>query len=69
MGTTTVRTVRMKTATLDKNPVVPWTFKIMSKAGRQDMGKRESQSTQAHELENAKFEKLVAEKEFYNFKK
>lgn len=64
-----MRTVRTKTATPGKNPAVPWTFKIMSKAGRQDTGKRESQSTRGHELENTKFQKLSVEKEFYNLKK
>lgn len=64
MGTTTVRTVQTKTASPGKNPVVPWTFKIMSKAGRQDTGKRESPSTRGHELENTKFDKLSVEQEF-----
>lgn len=39
MGTMTARTAQMKTATLRTSPVVPRTFKMMSRGGRQDMGK------------------------------
>lgn len=38
--TMTARMAQMKIATLHRGPVVPGTFKMMSRGGRQDMGKR-----------------------------
>lgn len=40
-GTTTARMARMKTATPETNPAVPWTFRATSRAGRRDTGKRD----------------------------